>query len=135
MKNLKNTSGFTLIELIMVIVVLGILAVVAIPQFFDISADAKIASEQGVVGGVRAGIATKQAETLAGGGAAPGYPASLDAIAAGFPVTCDATNPCFNTILSQGGIVSGDWVKIGANSYSGPAGNPYTYTPVTGGFN
>lgn len=135
MKNLKNTSGFTLIELIMVIVVLGILAVVAIPQFFDISADAKTSAEQGVVGGVRAGIATKQADTLAGGGAAPGYPATLDAIAAGFPVTCDATNPCFDTVLSQGGIVSGDWTKTGANAYTGPAGNAFTYVPGTGSFN
>ncbi len=39
-----DQHGFTLIELIAVIVVLAILAGVAVPRFFDVSRDAKIAS-------------------------------------------------------------------------------------------
>jgi MSHA pilin protein MshA len=43
-------KGFTLIELIVVIVILGILAAVAIPQFTDISDQARLAVGQAACG-------------------------------------------------------------------------------------
>jgi len=39
----KQSSGFTLVELVMVIVVLGILAAVILPKFIDLSSDAQTA--------------------------------------------------------------------------------------------
>jgi prepilin-type N-terminal cleavage/methylation domain-containing protein len=53
----KRHTGFTLIELIAVIVVLAILAGVALPKYFDYSAQARASSCKGTLGAVRSGIA------------------------------------------------------------------------------
>jgi len=114
-------KGFTLIELIMIIVILGILAAVAVPKYFDLQSSAKTAAEKGVVGGVRAGIYTYFANNKT-------YPGTLDSAT----TTCDATTPCFATILGQGAITA-DWSKSGT-AYTGPAGGVYTYNSGTGDF-
>ena len=48
----KNSSGFTLIELIVVIVILGILAVTAAPKFMHFTTDANVAALQAFKGTV-----------------------------------------------------------------------------------
>ena len=73
---MSNKKAFTMIELVMVIVILGILAAVAIPKYFDFSSNAKVSAEKGVVGGVRAGIATYYSNQCASATCA--YPATLD---------------------------------------------------------
>src|SRR5690349_2549596 len=70
--NFRPRTGFTLIELIAVIVVLAILAGVALPKYFDYSANAKSSSCKGTLGGVRAGIANYYANSAVSGTAA--YP-------------------------------------------------------------
>ncbi|MDD5225999.1 MAG: prepilin-type N-terminal cleavage/methylation domain-containing protein [Candidatus Omnitrophica bacterium] len=124
-----NRKGFTLIELIMVIVLLGLLAIVAIPKYYDLQADAKLASDKGVVGGVRAGIYTYFAKNKA-------YPATLDSYGNG---PCSATIKCFDTVLDQGGIQE-NWTKVSSSTYTGASGatptgiGTCTYTVGTGSF-
>lgn len=123
-------NGFTLIELIMVIVILGILASVAIPKYYDLLTEAEISAEKGVVGGVRAGIMTYYANACAT--ATCIYPTTLDSAAVGL---CNVSGlPCFDSVLDQGGISDGTWTKASPTTYTGPAGNTYTYTSATGEF-
>ncbi len=92
---MKNQKGFTMIELVVVIVVLGILAAVAIPKFVDISAEAKTAALDGVVGGIASASAVNYAAR------------SVDSVKG--VATAGAAIFCFDaaTALLEGGIPTG----------------------------
>jgi len=53
---MKNSKGFTLIELVVVIVILGILAAVALPRFMDASRDAHRSALEGAAGGLASAV-------------------------------------------------------------------------------
>jgi len=120
----RNSKGFTLVELVMVIVIVGILAVTAMPKFFNLQNDAKETAEKGVVGAVRSGIYTYFASNKGV------WPTALDSAKT---AACSTSNPCFTTVLTQGGITS-DWTKTGNYTYQGPTGSIYTYTVSSGEF-
>lgn len=64
---LNKQNGFTLIELVIVIVILGLLAATALPRFINITQDARIASVQGVAGGLRGAASLARAQLLVQG--------------------------------------------------------------------
>ncbi len=58
---MRNSKGFTLIELVICIVILGIVSVVAFPKFLDIQKDARIA----VLHGAREALMTANNQVYA----------------------------------------------------------------------
>ena len=83
----RNSKGFTLIELVTVIAILGVLAAMTVPKFFDLQTQAKIETENMIIGTIRAGLETYAANQIVVSGTKV-YPVSTTAT-----VLTDILNP------------------------------------------
>lgn len=110
----KKYSGFTLIELVIVIIILGILAAVAVPQFIDLSGDAKTAAVAGVAGALSSANAIN-------------YASRKENVAKGVPVTTCASvvNALAGSTLPTGYTTNATTVAVDAT-----ANCTLTYTPA-----
>jgi prepilin-type N-terminal cleavage/methylation domain-containing protein len=66
---MKTRGAFTFVEVMVVVVIVGILAAIVVPQFGGVADDARAASVQGSLGGVRSAIAGYRTKQVLGGGA------------------------------------------------------------------
>lgn len=123
-RNATVRKGFTLIELMAVVLILAILAGVALPKFFNYSAQAKVASCKGALGGMRAGIANFYADQVITIGTAA-YPtlAQLTTITTVMQEALPA-NP-YNNLNTVKVATAGEWAARTAPVAAGAGGWAY----------
>ncbi len=152
----ENKRGFTLIELVIVIVLIGILAATALPKFSNLTSQAQIAANQGVAGGLGAGVSIAHAAWLAlGQPTTPitngdftnlsvntsGWPDGGAGLAAPSPTQCAAVwNSVLNNppALTNGSSCTGSgcyWINSTTQPCTfnlGTSGRKVTYDTTTG---
>lgn len=106
----KQQSGFTLIELVVVIVILAALAAIALPRYINLGTEARIASVNGVAGGLRAAVAVVQARYIANGNNTATSVTMLDSTSV--------------TVTAGTGIPTGNAAGIGSALQAGSSAQP-----------
>jgi type II secretory pathway pseudopilin PulG len=60
----KHAHGFTMVELLLVIITVGIISVVALPKFLDFRTEARVATAQNYVNGMRGSLTAKKTQMM-----------------------------------------------------------------------
>lgn len=144
----KQTSGFTLIELVIVITILAILAAIALPKYIAVQKDARVAKMQGLYGSIRTAAALAKARceldlsgVIAGGACtSTGGTVNMDgttvvmvnrypqAVAAGIIAASSLSVTSDAVVISAGGAAAGDSITIDASGASTASNCRITYT-------
>ncbi|WP_272878760.1 type II secretion system protein [Aquipseudomonas alcaligenes] len=134
---MKNSKGFTLIELVVVIVILGILAAVALPRFMNATKDAHEAAVRGAGGALASAVLLARAQWEVNRGKGVTTPntdvvgfgdGTVDVNGSGWPL---GTGGALNCAQLWGALLQGSAPTVtGTNSdyVTTSSGNVCTYT-------
>jgi MSHA pilin protein MshA len=127
---MNKQTGFTLVELVVVIVILGLLAATALPKFINVTDNARLASMDGVAGGLRSAASLARSQYV------------MDGNKASTSITMDGSAVTVldeNTYSGRGGrpVATAAGIHIAMPDPDGYtvtySGGVATYTPNSGG--
>jgi MSHA pilin protein MshA len=112
MNTLKNSKGFTLIELIIIIIILGIISAVAIPKYMDMKTEAEKGVAAGILGALASADAINFSKNMLNN-------------------TATASYFGFDSVKAQAQLPAG-WT-ISSTQFVSPGGSTYTIAYTAGG--
>jgi len=118
----KSPNGFTIIELIMVIVILAILAAVALPRFYELQTEARVAKMQAALGAIKSASAIAHSAALVNNQTSASGSVTMEGMAIrlvyGYPDIHATTAASSGIVMAAGGLadytlsISGDTLTV-----------------------